>query len=554
MPDLSEFRRQFPLTVAGLAHLANREAWLYRIWELDERLRNSMENGTHTGAGQEEVVVKGNPPANLSIEGEFEIIYAGGTLGLLHAAVMAARYGRKVLVFDTHNVGKSHCDWNTSDKELEELERAKLFTKDEIKGTVVNRYKSSFVKFHDANSRVKAPPLWMDDVLNVALDADKLLSLAANKIRKSASESALIDNLRFIRAYVGSEKVFVEVEDKSEQRKLFTARLFVDATETNPPLLRQLNNGRSMTRVCPTVGTIAKGFVHGPETDQVDFSIGEILVSTEDAKENRQLIWEGFAGSPQRDEYATYLFFYDSVHSLADKSLLNLFERYFESLPTYKKQSSHWRVVKPVFGFVPSSNHQGWANQKQTAEDRVMLIGDAAGFSSPLAFCGFGSRLRNLHRLTHLTELALAADMLDQAALSEINAYEPRIAQMSSLTDLMRPTPKSKPSAVNETMNAVMTALHGLDERVRRELFQDRMTFAAFKSLLHRTARVYPRIFERVREHLGFKGTFWWLANIAESFLNERRAKKSKPSDLVQHKDAAQEFEHYVKLYKNERA
>ena len=552
MPDLSEFRRQFPLTVAGFAHLANREAWLHRVWELDEHLQNSIEKETYDV--QEEVIVKGDPPSNLAIEGEFEIIYAGGKLGLLHGAVMAARYGRRVLIFDTHSVGKTHHDWNVSGEEVQEFERAGLFTKDEIEAAIVNRYESSFVKFHDTNSRLKAPPLRMNDVLNVALDADKLLSLAANKIKKSETTSVLIDDLHFVRAYIGPKKVFVETEDKSGQRKLFAARLFVDTTGTNSLVSRQLNDGRSITHVCPTVGTVAKGFVHGPETDQVDFKVGEILVSTEDTSDNRQLIWEGFAGSPRRDEYATYLFFYDSVHSSADKSLLNLFERYFESLPTYKKQGAHWRVVKPVFGFIPSFNNQGWTNQKQTAEDRVMLIGDAAGLSSSLAFCGFGSHIRNLHRLTHLTELALAADMLDQAALSQINAYEPHVAQMSSLAEFMRPTSKSKPSTVNETMNAVMTALHSLDERVRRELFQDRMTFTAFKSLLHRTARVYPRIFERVREHLGFKGTFWWLANIAESFLNERRAKKEKTDDLVQHKDPAQEFEHYVKLYKNGRA
>jgi hypothetical protein len=76
--------------------------------------------------------------------------------------------------------------------------------------------------------------------------------------------------------------------------------------------------------------------VRGVEPDQVDFNASEILVSKDDVRDHRQLIWEGFAGNRARDEYSTYLFFYDAVDSPADKSLLALFERYFEQLPLYK--------------------------------------------------------------------------------------------------------------------------------------------------------------------------------------------------------------------------
>jgi lycopene cyclase CruA len=398
---------------------------------------------------------------------------------------------------------------------------------------------------------VKAPPLWIDDVFNVALDADALLALAKKKIEESETDSRLIDGLRFIRAYITKEKTFVEAEEKKTgQRKLFAARLFIDATGTNSLISRQLNDGKSITHVCPTVGTVAKGFVRGEETNEVDFNVGEILVSTEDASDHRQLIWEGFAGSETRDEYTTYLFFYDAVDSPADKSLFNLFERYFESLQTYKKQGAQWRVVKPVFGFIPNVHHQGWSNKTETADDGVMLIGDAVGCSNPLMFSGFGSHIRKLCRLTHLTHLALRADMLDASALSQINAYEPSVAQISNLAEFMRPTPKSKPSVVNETMNAVMTVLHSLDETVRRELFQDQMSFDSFKSILKVTAKVYPKIFARVREHLGIKGTLWWLANITESFINERRTKKLKHDLLIEPEDAKKEFEHYIQFYK----
>ena len=556
-PDLRYFRQHYPLTVASLGALADREAWLRRIWELDERWRLAFDEAT-SNAAAEEVVVRGAPPARLQPEGPFDIVYAGGVLGLLHAGVMARRYEKRVLVFAAHTVGRTHRDWNISDDELREFERVGLFTKDEIERAVVNRYREGFVKFHDARSRIKAEPLRMKGVLDVALEADKLLALAAAKIRAHGPEGcALAEGLRFVRAYVEPHRVSVETEDASGRRRLFEAKLFVDSTGTNSAVARQLNGGRAMTHVCPTVGTVARGFARGEgEPDKVDFGVGEILVSTEDASQHRQLIWEGFAGSRQRDEYTTYLFFYDAVDSPADKSLLSLFESYFGSLETYKRRGAQWRVQKPVFGYIPSTHQRGWNARKRTADDRVLLVGDAAGLSSPLTFCGFGSHVRNLQKLTHLTALALDAELLDAASLSEINAYEPRVAQMASLAEFLRPAQKSAPQAVNETLNAIMAALHGLDDRVRRELFQDRMSFAALKSLLGRTAQLYPRIFQRVREHLGARGTLWWLAGIAEAFLNERRERADRPPRAGDPADetAAESFARHVALYKKEQS
>ena len=156
-----------------------------------------------------------------------------------------------------------------------------------------------------------------------------------------------------------------------------------------------------------------------------------------------------------------------------------------------------------------------------------MLVGDAAGLSSPLTFCGFGSHVRNLRRLTELTETALKNDALNENSLAEVNAYEPRVAQMASLAEFMRPTEKSKSSVVNETMNAVMSALQSLDENVARELFQDRISFASFKKVLAKTARIHPAVFKKMFQHLGTKGAFWWLANIAESAIHEKQMSRN---------------------------
>ncbi|HEX8708208.1 MAG TPA: hypothetical protein VF723_08205 [Pyrinomonadaceae bacterium] len=550
-PDLSDFRKRYPLTVASFGALPNREALLDRLWELDRGWEQRLVRGEQAG----EAIVWTAPPAGLPVEAEFEVIYAGGVMGLLHGAVMACRYDRRVMVFDAGSIGRTDRDWNISDEELRELAGVELFTRDEIEAAVLNRYRSGFVKFHDAASRVKSPPLWMEGVLDVAIEADRLLALAASKLRARANGSALMEGLRFVRAYVRPERVLVEVEDvRARRRRLFAARLFVDTMGTSSAVARQLDDGRTMTHVWPSVGTVSRGLVRGGEPDQVDFSVGEILVSNEDARDHRQLIWEGLAGSPRRDEYTTSLFFYDAVDSPADKSLLALFEHYFEQLPRYKRAGAQWRVVKPVFGYIPGFAWHGWKGRTRRAADRVLVAGAAGELSSPLTLCSFGVYARNLQRLTHLTELALNADLLDASALSEINAGEPRAAQMSSLAEFLRPTPRSAPSTVNETLNAVMAALHSLDERVRRELFQDRMSFSALKNLLGRTARLYPRIFQRLREHFGARGTFWWLANMAEAAFSERRSRRELPRAEDCDESPAQRFARYAALYKNRQA
>jgi len=547
-PDLSDYRKRYPLTVANFGALANREAWLDQVWKADVLWQQTLERQAH----MKEAIVRGAPPKGLAVEGEFDIIYAGGVLGLLHAAVMSSHYKRRVMVFDENVIGQSGRDWNISDEELRGFERAGVFTRDETEAAVLNRSRSGFVKFHDAASRLKTPPLWVEGVLNVSVEADRLLALAAAKLERSETRSALINNLRFVRCYIQPERVVVEVEEtNAKKRMLFSARLFVDASGANSAPARQLNERSSITHVCPTVGTVARGFVRGLEPRQVDFNVGEILVSKDDARDHRQLIWEGFGGNRRHDEYATHLFFYDAVDSPADKSLLALFERYFEQLPGYKRAGAQWRVMKPVFGYVPSFHDKRLRGRKRSSEDRVMLVGEAVALSSPLPSGGYGSHIRNLQRITHLTELALRADLLDAASLSEINSDVPRVAEMSALAEFLRPTPKSAPATVNETLNAVMAALHSLDERVRRELFQDRISFNALKRLLSRTAKLYPRIFQRVREHFGARGAFWWLAQIATAAFKERSGARSLPEE-DQSEDAAQTFARYLSLYKNQ--
>jgi lycopene cyclase CruA len=549
-PDLAHFRRRYPLTVASLGGLADREAWLRRVWLAESRWRGAVNDHP---AG--EVVVRGAPPARLRAAGEFEIVYAGGGAGLLHAAALACRYGRRVLVLD----GPRESDagvWKVSREGIEGLERAGVFTTEEIEAAVVNRFGAGRVKFHDAGSRLKAPPLEVTGVIDAALDAGRLLAAAAAKVR-AREGCAVVGGARVVRAYVERHRVSVEAEDAAGGRALYAARLFADARGASSDIARQLGDGRAFTHVAPTVGTVARGFARGEAAGAVDFRTADLLSSTEDARAHRQLLWAGFGADARREEFATQLFFYDAVDSPADKSLLALFEQYFEKLPAYKRAGAHWRVVRPVFGYNAGRAPGGWKSRARRAEDRVLLVADGAARANP--FAAPGAHLRDLPKSTHLTELALAADLLDAASLSEIAAESPRAAHAAQLAEFLRPTPAAdeEPATVNETLNAVMAALHELDERVRRELFCDRLSFGALRSLLGRTVQLYPRILQRVREHLGARGAFLWLAQAAGTALSERRDERDEespdgaaPPDAA---EAAREFARHVEIYRKGR-
>ncbi|MBV8856165.1 MAG: hypothetical protein JOZ02_04310 [Acidobacteria bacterium] len=525
-PDLAHFRRRYPETVASLGALPRREEWLRRIWELETDWRADWE--TRGGAyAEEEAVVFGPPPAGREAEAEFDAVYAGGAAALLHAAALACAHGKRVLVVGGARAeGEAGGVWNLSEDELKELEGASVFTREEVEGAVLNRYRGGFVKFHDAASRVKAGPLWVTGALDVAVDGERLTALAAGRLARLASKGSAVETgLRFVRAYVEPARVTIETEGAGGARRFFAARLFVDASGADSPVSRQLNGGRgAAARVRPSVGTVARGFVRGEGSDEADFRAGEILVSTEDASAHRQLLWEGFAGAPARGDYATRLFFHDTTDSPADKSLLALFERYFATLPTYKRRSAGWRVERPVFGYAHAPR-EGWRTRRRVACDRVLLLGDSglgAGAFAPGAR-GACAGVGELRRLARGTDAALSSGALDAGSLSAVGGGgTARVAAALGLAEFMRPAAKGAPHAVNETLNALAAALGGLEEGERREVFRGRMTTGALRRLLARTARLYPRIFERVREHFGARGTLCWLAGVAEAVWSER--------------------------------
>ncbi|NTU93216.1 MAG: hypothetical protein HGB29_07940 [Chlorobiaceae bacterium] len=444
-----------------------------------------------------------------AISGSFDIVYAGGTLGMLHAAVMSKRYGYRVLVIDRGEPASTTRDWNISRSELQRLAGTGVFTPEELDSTIVRSYRTGWVEFHAPEERRKR--LYIDDVLDCAVDADRLLGIAMQRVLDREG-SAVSGRTTFTACYRFADHVIVEASAPGGEPLRFRARMLVDAMGIVSPVAMQLNDGRPQTHVCPTVGTISSGFA------DADFDVGEILASIEPAelsgRGGRQLIWEGF---PARgDEYITYLFFYDSVDSPNDKTLLNLFETYFRKLPDYKRPGTGFRVHRPVYGIIPAFSHDGTGCSRVVADDRILLLGDAASLGSPLTFCGLGSMVRNLDRLTTGLDRALQADRLGREVLAGVSAFEHHVAAMANLMKYMCFDSRTdEPDFVNELMNEVMIVLDGLPHRYRQAMFRDEMKLDELVTVMLRVAWRYPKILAATWSKLGIQGSAGFLKNLA---------------------------------------
>ncbi len=500
--SLDHIRLTHPHLYRAFSTLPDGERHLHRISELDcywERLKKPV---------QQVILAADSMPKEARISGEYDLIYAGGTLSLLHAAVMAGKNGRKVMIFDRQTPAKSTRDWNISRNELHNLSAIGLFSESEIDSVIVRRYKSGWVEFYQPDGSQKR--LTMENVLDCAVDADKLLSLAKEKVL-AASGSTLLAGTSFTCCYQFDDYMVVQVEDRQGKPFWYKAKVLVDVMGIVSPIAMQLNEGLPQTHVCPTVGTIATGF------ENIDFETGEILASIGPADtssgKGRQFIWEGFPAKER--QYITYLFFYDEVDSPNDKSLLSLFETYFRTLPDYKKPGTDFVIHRPVYGIIPAYCHDGFNRTREIADDHIILFGDAASLGSPLTFCGFGSMVRNLHHLTADLDRALLDNNLSKKHLETISAYEPNVASMANLMKYMCfNAATDEPNFVNDLMNEVMIVLDDLPPHYRQAMFRDEMKIEELAMVMLRLAWRYPKVLTVTWDKLGVQGSLGFFKNM----------------------------------------
>ncbi|MEO0841667.1 MAG: flavin-dependent dehydrogenase, partial [Cyanobacteria bacterium J06643_5] len=522
-----ELAADYPLTVKYFQKMPNGEYDLTRAYWWEQRWREGVRNpqeprqvlfshegfraeGAGGAEGAEGAEGAISSSASSASSAFYDLIYIGGALGVIHAAVMAM-LGYKVLLLERLPFGKMNREWNISRLEIQSLVNLGLLTSAEVESIIAREYKDGFNKFFDAYipNKLKAPILHTPLVLNIALDSEKLLELCGEKLRSAGGD--IWDETEFIKADIDASQVVLTVKDlPSQTNKQVSGRLLVDAMGTASPIAWQLNPNRAFDSVCPTVGAVVES---GFAAQVWDSKYGDVLNSHGDISRGRQLIWELFPG--ENEELTIYLFHYHQVNEENPGSLLEMYEDFFTILPEYRRcdmDKLKWK--KPTFGYIPGHFSVG-SRDRTVAFNRLIAIGDAASLQSPLVFTGFGSLVRNLERLTELLDTALKHDLLSAKHLNQIRAFQNNIAVTWMFSKgMMVPTGKFIPP---ERINAMLNNFFGLlaDEpaEVADNFIKDRFDLSTFNRLALKAAKKNPALLLWIWQLAGAKDLLRWVGN-----------------------------------------
>jgi lycopene cyclase CruA len=433
----------------------------------------------------------------------YDVIVAGGSLGLL-AGLALARRGLRVMVFDRGRVGAAHREWNISARELGALDRWRILSRHDIASTVAHRYERGLISFAGEGTGLPACPLVTKGVLDLSLDAQALLDLARERFVQAGG--TILEGRSFQRLYVARNGPVTSVFELAGPGgpELYGARLAIDTMGSVSPIAMGLNGGLPFDGVCPTVGTVIEGL-------ELDRKEGDVLVSVAPASCARQYIWEAFPG--RGDETTVYLFYYDRAGKEAapGQSLLELFEQYFTLLPSYRPLAPGAKHLRPVFGYIPARHGRAG----RTAERGLFCLGDSAAGQSPLTFCGFGSFVRHIGRVSSLVHFALLNDLLEERHLRMIGPHQANLGVAWVLSRFMQPWPGSDPAAVNRIMNHFARSMTELGPRTTVRFLQDRYSFADYVRIMLTTARNYPGVAALTARLLGPRGLAAWALDMA---------------------------------------
>lgn len=502
----------YPKTVHHFRKMPNGEYDLTRAYWWERRWRDGVQRSEASPGGApaeapRQVLKKRSSPPESAHGDRYDMVYIGGALGVIHAALMAMR-GHRVLLIERLSFGRMNREWNISRDELQTLVDLGLLTAAEVNELIACEYIDGFHKFFDANNppQAKAPVLHTPTVLNVALKSDALLARCGEILRSKGGRIA--DQTEFVQGIIDDQGVTVEtLHLPTGASQLWRSRLLVDAMGTASPIAWQLNGGRAFDSVCPTVGgVVSSGF--SPEV--WDSRFGDVLNSHGDISRGRQLIWELFPGD--NGELTIYLFHYHQVDPRNPGSLLEMYEDFFTILPEYRRcdmEELTWR--KPTFGYIPG-HFSIRSSDRQVAYDRLIAIGDAASLQSPLVFTGFGSLVRNLPRLTHLLDVALQHDLLQAKHLNRIRAFQSNVAVTWLFSKgMMVPTGRFiAPERINAMLNTFFGILASEPRQVADDFIKDRAGWVSFNRMAIKAAWKNPALIGWIWQLAGPRDFLRW--------------------------------------------
>ena len=131
----------YPQTVHFFQKMPNGEYDLNRVYWWEKRWRESVRNPQQP----KQVIFKNKNPVTTTVN-NYDLIYIGGALGVIHGAVMAQK-GYRVLLVERLPFGRMNREWNISRDEFQSLINLGLFTAKEFEEVIAAEYVDGFSKF-----------------------------------------------------------------------------------------------------------------------------------------------------------------------------------------------------------------------------------------------------------------------------------------------------------------------------------------------------------------------------------------------------------------------
>ncbi len=505
---------RFPRTRACFQEVPGGDDILAHVLDLEARFGR-----------RDHVAIAPSPDGPFSRPPDFDVALAGGGLSLIYAAALA-RQGFRVAVFDRRRIGCGHREWNISRDELFPLWQSGLFTRDEVDRLIKMQYRVGLCRWHGGGTYPVA------GVLDCVVDAEALLS--GLRQRALSAGATLLDHHGLEGYRVGPSGVTLTLRETTAGERpgdpvKLTARLLLDGMGASSPHAR-------FDLSCPTVGGIMSGLHRGKDPLDLDPEVGEILVTTEGIEQNRQHIWEGFPAPPRpnddqgrdpatADRMTIYLFHYCEPRHLGQHPLLDLYERFFTTLPRYKRGALS--LDKATYGFIPA--YTRLQPMPVSPAPRVLLVGDAASRHSPLTFCGFGSMIRSFWPISQGIAACLRGDRLTRRALAGIFVEPPALRVMGGLTLMMSPRGSvgGDPGAINRLLDAAFATLAELGEGVYASFIRDEIGYSDFVCFMRGSARRYPAIYREAFRRLSIREILIWAGRLAALAMRPRKEHKA---------------------------
>lgn len=451
----------------------------------------------------------------------YDIIIAGGTLGIFYATALQKR-GWRVCVVERGKLMGRLQEWNISRDELGSLVQEGVLSEHQLESAIATEcHVPGRIGFASETGEERV--LRVGGVLNVGIAPDKLVSYAGNNFTDAGG--ALLDKHKVSEVIIAPNGIEVTLQSQQAQtvegslgaggtglagastgeERRITGRLLIDAMGASSPIAEQSRGGRKPDGVCITVGSCMNG--PWPKNDSPDLIYSFQPISKE---RSTQYFWEAFPVQREPDCRTTYMFAYGPCEE-GRQSLTEALEDYWATVSEYQNVNLDEMSVKRIlFGFFPTYYRD---NPTDIAFDRVLPVGDAGGLQSPISFGGFGCCLRHLSRITNALDEALKVpddSLLQKSQLQLLQWYLPSLSVTGLFNKAMQVQPGQTTAGpflgqngINEVLWSNMQAMAKLGEDIQRPFLQDVVTADGLAKTLGVMAIKDPQLAIKMTAFLG---------------------------------------------------